>query len=41
MPYFDPVSDKPERIGQVAGDLFAATIMLTLIIIFGMSLLGL
>jgi hypothetical protein len=32
-------ADKPERIGQVAGDLFAAAIILTLIIIFGVSLL--
>jgi hypothetical protein len=40
MPYFDPAADKPERIGQVAGDLFAAAIMLTLIVIFGISLLG-
>ena len=40
MAYFDPEAGKPERIGQVAGDLFAATIMLTLIVIFGVSLLG-
>jgi hypothetical protein len=40
MPYFDPSADKPTRIGQIAGDLFAATITLTLIIIFGISLLG-
>jgi hypothetical protein len=40
MPYFDPAADKPQRIGQAAGDLFAAAIILTLIIIFGISLLG-
>ena len=40
MPYFDPAADKPERIGKVAGDLFAAIVMLTLFFIFGISLLG-
>jgi hypothetical protein len=40
MPYFDPASDKPERIGKVVGDLFVATIMLTFIVIFGINLLG-
>ena len=34
MAYFDPTADKPTRIGQVAGDLFAAFIILSVIIVF-------
>ncbi len=40
MPYFDETADKPARIGKVLGDLFAASIILTLIIIFAVSMLG-
>jgi len=40
MPYFDPTADKPTRIGQVAGDLFAAFIILSVVIIFISSMLG-
>jgi hypothetical protein len=40
MPYFDPTAEKPARIGQVDGDLFAAFIVLTLIFVLIASMVG-
>jgi hypothetical protein len=39
MQYFDPSADIQERIGKVIGDLFSASILLTLIIIFTYSMI--
>lgn len=38
MPYFDPATNKSERIGRVAGDILATAIVLALIIVFVVSM---
>lgn len=37
MQYFDQDTDKPERIGKVIGDIFAAFIVIALVVIYTQS----
>lgn len=40
MAYFNAADGKPERIGKVIGDLFAAALVLSLIVILAVDIAG-